>query len=290
MKRTCLQKKTTSPVISGNTDEMPMYIGTCEFHPVETLIKEETFDPNEFKQVKSSAWMKKGIISGIAVLLFFQLANAQTTETRQLSPFREVSLRVSANLTVEQGNQSQIEMTADQETLDKIIVEVIDHKLIIRFSIEDMWFSSFNPGKVTLKIITPEIESLGVAGSGNILAEKPINTRVIELDIAGSGDIKIANLTCERMEADIAGSGDIIVSGEKTIHEIELKIAGSGNLKANQLKAEYGKFWIAGSGNCDVSITDLIEAKILGSGDIRYEGSPSINSSVSGSGKIHKIK
>jgi hypothetical protein len=234
--------------------------------------------------------MKKAIFSGIALLFFFQLANAQKTETRQLSPFSEVSLRVSANLYVEQGTQSQIEITADQGALDKIIVEVVDHKLIIRFSIEDMWFSNFNPGKVTLKVITPEIESLSVAGSGNIIAEKPINTRVIELNIAGSGDIKIASLACERMEADIAGSGDIIVSGEKTIHEIELKIAGSGSLKANQLKAEYGKFWIAGSGNCDVSISDLIDAKILGSGDIRYSGSPSINSSVSGSGKIHKIK
>jgi hypothetical protein len=235
--------------------------------------------------------MKKIVILTAFIALFSQLAIAlDETEKRDLSPFREVSLRISANLYIEQGDHSQIEMTADQETLDKIIVEVVDHKLIIRFSFEDMWFNDFKPGHVTLKVVTPDIESLSVAGSGNIIAEKTIDSRVIELFIAGSGDIKIANLKCERMEAEITGSGDIIVSGEKPVREIELKIAGSGNLKANQMEAEYGKFWIAGSGNCDVSVSHLIDAKILGSGDIRYTGNPTIESTIAGSGKIHKVK
>jgi hypothetical protein len=235
--------------------------------------------------------MKKVFILTTLIVLFSQLANASDiTEKRELSPFREVSLRIAANLSIEQGANSRIEMTSDQETLDKIIIEVIDHKLIIRFNLEDMLFSDFNPEHVTLKLVTPTIESLSIAGSGNIIAEKTINSRVIELYITGSGDIKIANLKCERMEADIAGSGDIIVSGAEIAREIELKIAGSGNLKAYQLKAEYGKIWIAGSGNCEVSISQLLDAKILGSGDIRYLGGPTINSIVSGSGKIQKVK
>jgi len=230
------------------------------------------------------------ILTALTVLLSQLLIANDATEKRELTPFREISLRISANLYVEQGTLSQIEMIADQETLDKIIIEVIDHKLIVRFSFEDMLFNDFNPGHVTLKVVTPDIECLSIAGSGNIIAENLIESRVIELLIAGSGDIKIANLKCERAEAEITGSGDIIVSGEKAAREIVLKIAGSGNLKANQLEAEYGKFWIAGSGNCDVSISHLIDAKILGSGDIRYTGDPTIESSVAGSGKIHKIK
>jgi hypothetical protein len=235
--------------------------------------------------------MKKVFIITALIVLFSQLANAgDATEKRELSPFREVSLRISANLTIEQGTSSQIEMTAEQETLDKIIVEVVDHKLIIRYSFEDTFFRDFNPGHITLKVITPELEMLGVTGSGNILSEKPIDTRVIELFIAGSGNIKIAILKCERLEAEITGSGDIVVSGGDTTREIKLLIAGSGNLIANQLPAEYGNIRIAGSGNCDVNITHLLDAKIFGSGDIRYSGSPTIESTIAGSGKIHKIK
>jgi hypothetical protein len=210
------------------------------------------------------------------------------TEKRDLSPFREVSLRIQANLYIEQGDQYKIEMEADRETLDKMIVEVEDHKLIIRYSLEDLLLHGFDEGHVTLRVTTPEIEMLGVAGSGNIFAEKPIDTRVIELSIAGSGNIKIASLKCERVEAEITGSGDITLSGPPA-REIKLLIAGSGNLLASQLSAEYGKIRVAGSGNCEVTITNLLDAGIFGSGDIRYHGSPTLESTISGSGKIRRI-
>jgi hypothetical protein len=235
---------------------------------------------------------KQDSMKNIALLLIFILSlglvlKANETEKRELRPFREVSLRLSANLYIEQGDNYQIEINADGETLDRIIVEVVDHKLIIRFSFEDMFFHGFNPGHITLKVTTPTIDMLSVTGSGNIIAEKPIDTRVIELFIAGSGDIKIADLKCERLEAEINGSGDIIVSG-KPAHEIDFIIAGSGNLLADQLEAEYGKIRIAGSGNCDVNVSNFLEAKIFGSGDIRYSGNPKIDSMVSGSGRIRK--
>jgi hypothetical protein len=222
--------------------------------------------------------------------MLFALASMAGPEIQKLKlqPFREVSLRISANLYIEQGDNSSIVMEAEKEILDKIIVEVVDHKLIIRYSIEDMFLHGLNQGHVTLRVTTPNIEMLGVAGSGNIIAEKQLNTRVIELNITGSGDIKIAKLKCERVEAEITGSGNIIVSGEPA-QEIKLLIAGSGNLMATQLKTEYAKIRVAGSGNCEVAVSDFLDAQIFGSGDIRYMGNPKLESTISGSGKIRKI-
>jgi hypothetical protein len=232
--------------------------------------------------------MRKIVLLSICIASFVLATFAgNETEKRELRPFREVSLRLAANLFIEQGEASKIEMEANRETLDKIIVEVVDNKLIIRFSIEDMFFNGFDPGQITLRVTTPNIEMLSVAGSGNIIAEKAIDTRVLELFIAGSGDIKLASLKCERVEAEITGSGDIVLSGQP-LREIELLVAGSGNLLASQLKAEYAKIRIAGSGNCDVAVSDYLDAKIFGSGDIRYSGEPKIESTISGSGKIRK--
>jgi hypothetical protein len=232
--------------------------------------------------------MKKIVLLAILVISFtLALLAGNETEKRELLPFREISLRISANLYVEQGAESKIVMEANRETLDKIIVEVVDHKLIIRYSFEDMFFQSFDPGHITLRVTTPEIEMLSVAGSGNIIAEKTIDTRVIELFIAGSGDIKFANLKCERVEAEITGSGNIILSGSPA-REIKLLVAGSGNLLATQLKTEYAKIRVAGSGNCDVSVSDILDARIFGSGDVRYHGEPKIESTISGSGRIRK--
>lgn len=223
------------------------------------------------------------------ILLFAINSRAEeVSETRDLRPFREISLRLSANLFIEQGDEYRIEMNGRQETLDRMIVEVVDHKLIIRFSYEDMLLGNFDGGKITLKVITPTIEMLSVAGSGNIIAEKPLESRVLELFIAGSGDIKIANLTCERVEAEITGSGDVVLSGQP-VKEIKVLIAGSGNIIASQLKTEYAKLRIAGSGNCDIYADNFIDARIVGSGDIRYKGEALVESGISGSGKIQKI-
>jgi len=48
MKRTCLQKSTTCPDRSGNTDSLSRNCWkqiACEFHPVEYFVKTDTLEP-----------------------------------------------------------------------------------------------------------------------------------------------------------------------------------------------------------------------------------------------------
>ena len=224
----------------------------------------------------------------IACVFFFLQSNGYAkNEKRAIAPFDKISLRVAANLYLEQGNEPNIEITASELTIDKLIIENIDHKLIIRFSLEDQLFHNFDPGKIEIHVTTDEIRELNVQGSGNIIAESTIKTFGLELNIAGSGDIKLSDVRCEKLKANITGSGDIIVSGKDEVNALDINIAGSGDVMAYQLNAKSGYIRIAGSGDCDVSIFDYLDAKVLGSGDITYKGTPMIRSSVTGSGKIH---
>lgn len=223
----------------------------------------------------------------VLVSVFIQMTALAKNEKRDIDPFNKISLRIAANLYIEQGEQPSIEITATERTIDKLIIENIDQKLIIRFSIEDQWFHNFDPGKIEIHVITANINELNVQGSGNIIAEDPIKTDELKLNIAGSGDIKLSNIYCEQLKANITGSGDIIVSGKDEIQGIDINIAGSGDVMAYQLDAKSGYIRIAGSGDCDVSVSDYLDAKVLGSGDIKYKGHPMIRSSVTGSGKIH---
>jgi len=211
------------------------------------------------------------------------------TEKRETNLFSEVSLRVDANLYVYQGNESSIEITGNDESLDKIIVEVNGRKLIIRFSFEDRWMSEFKPEKLEIKVISPDISSLAIQGAGNIYAKDTINTNFLDLNIAGSGDITLNQVVCERIEANISGSGDIKITGKATAKEIELDIAGSGDLVSPELSVGAARILIAGSGDCELQVSDYLDAKIFGSGDIKYKGTPTVKSSISGSGKVHNI-
>ena len=212
----------------------------------------------------------------------------ERTEKRNTNPFSEVSLRVSADLFIEQGDEYSVQITAKEETLQKIIVEVNDDKLIIRFSWEDILFKDFHPGHMEIHVVTKNIYGLSVQGSGNIYATKPIETHTLELNIAGSGDIKLTSVNCDKIDASVAGSGDIVFDGESKGREIEINIAGSGDVKAADFKAEAAYVKIAGSGDCEVNSSDFIDISIYGSGDVRYIGEPNVKSKVAGSGRIYQ--
>lgn len=231
----------------------------------------------------------KRIILLIVISAFAFGIKAQTvTDNRKLSYFDEISLRVSADLYVEQGEDARISIETDQETLDKLIVEVVNNKLVIRFSIGDRLFSNFTAGDMKLKLVAPKIDLLSIQGSGSIFTDKPITAEILDLNIAGSGDIKLADVRCDRLEASINGSGDIVVSGQDKIKETKVTIAGSGNYKGYQLISEYVSVKIAGSGDCDVHATELLEVKIMGSGDVTYKGPAAVDASISGSGEIRE--
>ncbi|MFA9390738.1 MAG: head GIN domain-containing protein [Prolixibacteraceae bacterium] len=216
-------------------------------------------------------------------------ANAQNkTEKRSTNPFSEISLRVDAMLYIEQGDEHSITITANDQTLDKIIVEVNDGKLVIRFGFEDRWMSNFKPGKIEIHVVAKNIYNLSVQGSGNIYAEKELESHTLEINIAGSGDIKLNNLKCDKVDATITGSGDIVIEGESKGREIEILIAGSGDVMTSAFEAEVAYVKIAGSGDCEVNASQFLEVNIYGSGDVKYTGAPSIKSQIAGSGSVYQ--
>jgi hypothetical protein len=70
-------------------------------------------------------------------------------------------------------------------------------------------------------------------------------------DIAGSGDIKVRQVTTGEAQAVIAGSGDI---GLNLVQcgSVKVKIAGSGDVKLKG-KTDHFDMKVAGSGKVDTS-------------------------------------
>ena len=88
----------------------------------------------------------------------------------------------------------------------------------------------------------------------------------VDVKIAGSGTVMLANVTANEVKSDIAGSGDFSVTG--TAESVEFDIAGSGDINALALIAKKGKVKIAGSGNVDCNVDNLIQT-IMGSGKVK---------------------
>lgn len=236
--------------------------------------------------------MKTKLATAI-ILIAFILTGIQVQaeeQNRKVDPFTEISLRIGAKVHLEQGAKQNLEIVAKSSTLDEIVTEVKDGKLIIRFPNKDYFWKTFQPGEITIYITTPEIDGLGISGSGDIIAENEIKTKILDLGVSGSGNIRLSELSAERVKAAISGSGDIVLAGKTASQDLSVAISGSGNFKGLDFSADDVSIKIAGSGNVDVEANKNLYVRLAGSGNVTYKGKPMIDQSIAGSGKVRSAR
>ncbi len=232
--------------------------------------------------------MKTRITAFIFFLLITgnQLLFAQKSEDRKLSAFTEITLKISGNVHLSQGNNQSVSIKADQSTLDKLITEVKDRKLVIRFKTESFFSSSWKPGPIEIFITIPQIDKLSVLGSGSIIAKDLIESHILDLTLSGSGDINLADIKTVKISTLLSGSGNITLTGKQTASEFKVILSGSGNVKATDFNANDVNIKVLGSGNCWVTANKNLTARIAGSGNIFYHGNPAIDKNTTGSGQV----
>jgi len=211
-------------------------------------------------------------------------------QSRKVDSFNEISLRIGANVHLKQGEKQNLEIVAKPSTLEEIITEVKDGKLIIRFPNKNYFWNTFQPGEITINITTPDINGLAVSGSGDIIAEDEIKTKMMDLAVSGSGNIKLSELSAEQVKSVISGSGNIILAGKTTAQDLSVNISGSGNFKGLDYSADDVTVKIAGSGNASFEAKNNLYIRLAGSGNVTYKGRPMIDQSVAGSGSVRSAK
>lgn len=217
----------------------------------------------------------------IALIAAPAWVNAQS-RTYNESGFTGVNFGIPGTLTVRQGNSYSVELEGDESDLEKIEVKVKNDRLIIKTK-GNSWSRL---GKITGTVTLPNIENLGVSGSGTIKSQGTLNTDDLALAVSGSGDMEVS-ISAEDVTVAVSGSGEIEIEGD--CEDMEIAISGSGGLEADELKAQDVGAAISGSGEAYVNVSGKLEARISGSGDVYYTGNPTdIDSRVSGSGNVRR--
>ncbi|MFA8434063.1 MAG: head GIN domain-containing protein [Marinifilaceae bacterium] len=240
--------------------------------------------------MKNIAIPLKFIASAIFLLVFnlFSLQSfAQHQENRKTGQFESISLSVHADVYLRQAKTTSLKLEGPSKLLKEVETIVNGSTLKIRFKDRFFRWKSSNE-KFKIYISSPTIRDLRISGSGNIVAETPIETDFAEYTISGSGNIKIADLRADEIKCSISGSGDIRLKG-KDLKELKARISGSGDIDTHQLKARKVSIQIAGSGDCKVYASDELKARVAGSGDIYYYGNPKVDANAAGSGKIKSM-
>ena len=176
---------------------------------------------------------------------------------------------------------------------DKLAIRVdgdADAAALMRFTLKDGTLGILRKGKLfgyqskhaVVHVTMPPASELTMAGSGTLTADALADEA--KVTIAGSGDVSTPNLRGKALELTIAGSGTYHAAG--SLDSLDLTIAGSGSIAAEALKAATTKVMIAGSGNAVFASDGVVDAQIMGSGQVTVKGRAHCTVSALGSGKL----
>lgn len=204
------------------------------------------------------------------------------TETRSTGSYDGLKAAGPMDFKLVEGKEGNITIEGDANLMEYIITEVKGGKLVVKTK-EGI---NLRPTK-TIVITVPyeSIESVSLAGSGDVENSGTIKANNFDVNLAGSGDINL-NVDANNLESSIAGSGDVELTGSAT--NLMTKIAGSGDFDGKSLESNNVEAKITGSGTADVVCNGgNLKVRITGSGDVNYSGKPSNkDTKITGSGSV----
>lgn len=181
------------------------------------------------------------------------------TETRDVSNFSKIYNEGIANVTIIQGETQSLEIVADDNIIHRVITTVNNNELLI--SLQDGNYNNIN---IEAFLTVTSLDGLKNSGIGNISANEINNQNQLLIENSGTGDISISG---------IGNSMNIYNEGSGAVYGYDYTTSNSS-------------IEIIGSGDCNVFVTDILDVIIEGSGNVYYKGTPSINTTISGSGSV----
>lgn len=211
--------------------------------------------------------------------------NIETVE-KDVSSFDEVEVHGSIDLYVTQGDHKAVKLEGDENLLKYLEVKQEGN----RISVGPKRGYNLRPThKLKVYLSSPSYTRLDVSGACNIISENKLTgNRPLELEVSGSGDIKV-QVDAPKVSAGISGSGSVEMSGET--RDFEVRLSGAGKARCYDMKAENTTVDISGAGSAEVYASVNLDAEVSGAGSIKYKGNASnVKQQVSGAGSVKKAE
>lgn len=211
---------------------------------------------------------------------------AKTEQLRNTPSFDEINLRIPGDVVLSYGKDFEVTVNAASNLQSIIETNVSGNTLII----EEKDGECINgTGNIEVFVTLPYLAKVSIEGSGDVRNTEAIPTGNLTLEISGSGDINLNDLSPTEYTTRISGSGDINLAGTGSANFGIITVDGSGDIDVSDIEAKTVDVEIKGSGDSRVHAVDQLKVKIEGSGNVYYKGNPSMDVNISGSGEVKKL-
>lgn len=213
---------------------------------------------------------------------------AEKTEVVQIDGVTKIKVLGPLSLRVSQGKASQLSITGSEADVASVLAQQDGDQLEIstRKSLTSWWSTAPD---VQINAELPNVEMLEVVGSGDIVVGE-LSGQEISLQVQGSGDIQVQQLSSKELICSVLGAGDIAIK-ELVAATASVLIKGSGDVWLDGDVIDFD-FNVVGSGDVNAERLSVGRVKgfLAGSGDVVILSAKEQNISTFGSGSFHLLK
>jgi hypothetical protein len=164
-----------------------------------------------------------------------------TTQTRDVGGFTRIDNRDSVDIRLHVGEPQRVQVRAGDKVIDNVRTDVRDGTLEVTFDRDGI-----GGDDVVVEASVPKLTAIEASGSGDIdvdgvdadafevrsdgsadIALEGTAAR-LEVDLDGSGDADLSDLTARAARVVVGGSGDADVRADD---ELDVKVDGSGDVR-----------------------------------------------------------
>jgi hypothetical protein len=239
--------------------------------------------------------MKKILLSflliGTAVTAISQKTiNDPNAEKRNVSGYHAIEVGGGIDLFLSQGDEAVAVSASETRFRDKIVTEVVDGVLKIRYEYEKGLNIQINGGGVKKKLKAyvsyKQLDKLRASGGSDVQIEGTLKAAKLDLSVSGGSDFN-GKVDVDDLKAGASGGSDVHISG--SAKKVDIHASGGSDFRGFDLVVE--NCTVDASGGSDISITANKELNVETSGgsDVHYKGTAVItNVKTSGGGSVKR--
>ena len=120
---------------------------------------------------------------------------------------------------------SQITVTAGENIMPKVIVEVVDNTLKIRLK---PLTNNYGSDMTVILPYNADLTSVDLSGASEFRSEYGLEGQKVEVDLSGASDF-YCDIDADEVDIDLSGASNFY--GDILADEIEMEVSGSSNIK-----------------------------------------------------------
>lgn len=189
------------------------------------------------------------------------------SEDRLISAdFEIINVKQGINLYLTQGNQTDINVEADENIMDLLITEVKNNELNIYFE------KNVNQAKARNVYLTAKsISKINTSSGASVKSENTIQATSLNLESSSGSSIKI-RANADEIKSESSSGSTISIFGKS--ETFSANASSGSSINANELKTVDAIAKVSSGANIDVNVTGKLTAKASSGGSIDYEGNP----------------